>query len=139
MRFVAARRSAANRVFLSALKPLSVGLFFLTIFAGLFGSQDAASNFAPTFFWISFWVGMSFFTALVGNVWPLVSPWKVLFECMDGLVRRAGLKNGLNLGLRYPSGLGAWPAVALHEGFVWFEILFAGSSVPANIAGLLVL
>ncbi len=138
LRIAPLRAVLTNEAFLFGLKLLSVGLFSLTILAGLFGSRDADSNFAPTFFWISFWVGMSFFTIFIGNVWPLANPWKCLFEWMDGLGRRLGAKNGFNFGLRYPSGLGAWPAVALYAGFVWFEILFPGSSAPSNIATFLI-
>lgn len=132
------RAVVMNRAFLSALKLISVGLFALTILAGFFGSGDADSNFAPTFFWISFWVGMGFLAALAGNIWPLVNPWKILFEWAGGLIRRAGPEGGTSLGLRYPPGLGVWPAVVLFIAFVWFEIVSGGSSVPANIALFLV-
>jgi hypothetical protein len=50
-------------------------------------------------------VGLSFFTALVGNVWPLVNPWKILFEWADGLARRL-LGVGLELHEPYPAGWG---------------------------------
>jgi hypothetical protein len=63
-------------------------------------------------------MGLSFFTALVGNVWPLVNPWKIVFECADGLARRL---SGVGLELRepYPEGWGVWPAVVLYAAFVW--------------------
>ncbi|MGH3085836.1 MAG: hypothetical protein ACRDSJ_00790 [Rubrobacteraceae bacterium] len=127
-----------NGVFLSGVKLLSVGLFLLTILSGLFGDQETTANFAPTFFWISWWVGLSFFTVFIGNIWPLVNPWKVVFEWVDDLARRFGAKKGLSAGVRYPSRLGVWPAAALYAGFTWFEILFSGSSVPASIAAFLI-
>jgi hypothetical protein len=123
----------ARRPLLLVLRLLSVALFFLVILSGLLGNQTPEDNFAPTFVWIIWWVGLSFFTALVGNVWPLVNPWKILFEWTDGLARRL-LGVGLELREPYPEGWGVWPAVVLYAAFVWVELVFYGSSVPLSIA-----
>src|SRR5215208_2024377 len=77
------------RPLLFALRLLSVTLFVLVILSGLLGQQNTDHNFAPTFVWIIWWVGFSFFTALVGNLWPLVNPWKVIFEWAVWESRRA--------------------------------------------------
>lgn len=119
--------------FLFGLRLLSVALFVLVILAGLLGNQTPEDNFAPTFVWIIWWVGLSFFTALVGNVWPLVNPWKIVFECAEGFARRL-LGVGLEQREPYPEGWGVWPAVVLYAGFVWVELVFYGSSVPLSIA-----
>jgi hypothetical protein len=42
------------------------------------------------------------FDPLVGNLWPLVSPWGVLFDWAEGLARRLGYGDGLELGEPYP-------------------------------------
>ena len=103
------------------------------VIAGLVGLQSGF-NIAPTFVWITWWVGLSFFTAFVGNVWPLVNPWRVLFDWAEGLARRFGYRDGLELGQSYPEALGIWPAVGLYLVFVWIENVFSGSYVPRNIA-----
>ena len=123
----------AGRPFLFGLRLLSVALFSLVVLSGLLGGQTPEDNFAPTFVWIIWWVGLSFFTALVGNVWPLVNPWKVLFEWADGLAHRL-LGVGLELHEPYPAGWGVWPAMILYATFVWVELVFYGSSVPMSIA-----
>src|ERR671928_1085708 len=98
------------RPVLFGLRLLSVALFLLVVLSGLLGRQDAGFNFAPTFVWIIWWVGFSFFTAFVGNIWPLVNPWKVLFEWADGLSRRLGVVSGLELKRTYQTSfLGIWP------------------------------
>ena len=130
------RAVLAGRATLLGLRVLSVGLFLLVVLTGLFGSQGADSNFAPTFVWIVWWVGFGFFTAFVGNVWPLVNPWKILFEWAEALVCRLGLRNGLELGEPYPVSWGVWPAVVLYTVFVWVENAFRGSSTPVDIAVL---
>ncbi|HSK98762.1 MAG TPA: hypothetical protein VK869_00350 [Rubrobacteraceae bacterium] len=116
---------------------MSVALFFLVIVCGLLGRQAPEQNFAPTFVWIIWWVGLSFFTALVGNVWPLINPWKVLFEWAEAAARRAGKR--LELSKPYPDGLDLWPALTLYAGFIWVELVFEGSSTPLDIALLAIL
>jgi hypothetical protein len=120
------------RAFLLGVRLLSVALFCLVIISGLLGKQAENYNFAPTFVWIIWWVGLSFFTAFVGNVWPLVNPWTILFEWADGLARRLG--GGLELHEPYPDGWGVWPATVLYAAFIWVELVFYGSSVPSSIA-----
>jgi hypothetical protein len=127
------RRLLTSRLLLGGLRVVSVALFFVVVISGLVGLQSGF-NIAPTFVWITWWVGFSFFTALVGNLWPIVNPWSVLFDWAEGLARRLGFRNELELGEPYPGALGIWPAVGLYLVFVWFENVFSGSYVPRNIA-----
>ncbi len=127
------RKLLTSRLLLGGLRVLSVFLFFVVVVAGLVGLQSGF-NIVPTFVWVAWWVGFSFFTALIGNVWPLVNPWRVLFDWAEGPARRLGFGDGLELGEPYPEALGIWPAVGLYLVFVWFENVFSGSYVPRNIA-----
>jgi hypothetical protein len=128
-------RAVLNKgAFLFGVRLLSVALFSLVILTGLFGEQDAGVNLAPTFVWILWWVGFSFFTAFVGNLWPLVNPWKILFDWAEAAVRRLGLAKGLQLGEPYPASWGVWPAVVLYAAFVWVENVFVGSATPVYLA-----
>lgn len=120
--------------FLFGLRLLSVALFVLVILSGILGAQAPSSNFAPTFVWIIWWVGLSVFTAFVGNIWPLVNPWKILFEWAEEFARLLGIKRGLYLGAPYPARWGVWPALALYAVFIWVENVFEGSDTPLNIA-----
>ena len=120
------------RPLVAGLRVFSVALLLLVIFAGLFGEQGGY-NVAPVFVWVIWWVGLGFFVASVGNVWPLVNPWKILFEWADGLARWLGSK-GLELRAPYPGSLGVWPAVVLYLAFVWIENVFSSSAVPRYLA-----
>src|SRR5215204_5977909 len=113
------RALLTTRPLLFALRLLSVTLFVLVILSGLLGQQNTDHNFAPTFVWIIWWVGFSFFTALMGNLWPLVNPWKVIFEWAEALVGRLGVQKGLELNEPYPTSWGVgrqWHFTLLSSG-----------------------
>lgn len=128
------RATLASRPFVSGLRAVSVALFALVVAAGLLGDETPELNFAPAFVWIWWWVGLSLFTAFVGNLWALANPWKILFEWSEALTRRLGIDDGLELGVRYPPKWDAWPALALFAAFAWVELVFWGSEDPRNIA-----
>ena len=109
------RKVLTSRLLTGGLRLLSVALFLVVVIAGLVGLQSGF-NFAPTFVWVIWWVGLSLFTAFVGNLWPLVNPWRVVFDWAEGLVRRLGYRDGLDE--PYPEALGIWPAVGLYLVFV---------------------
>ena len=82
-------------------------------------------NLAPAFVWIAWWIGFTYLSALVGDVWTVLSPWKALYPA-----GRSGLRREL------PAAVGVWPAAALLLAFAWIEIVWEGNAVPANIAWL---
>jgi hypothetical protein len=127
---LALRRGASYRQFfvlrippplVGALRAVSVGVFVVLIAGGLLGTQDPFRNLAPAFVWIAWWIGFTYLTALVGDLWSVLNPWKVIYP------------KGL---LKLPPAVDAWPAVALLLAFAWIEIVWEGNAVPANIAWL---
>ena len=129
-------RVALSRWALLPLKLASVFLLGLVVSAGLFGDTRPPDNFAPTFIWVIWWVGIGFFVALFGNLWALVNPWKILYgwaEAFYDLIR-PGRDMGLNW--EYPPKLGVWPAVALFFAFAWAENAFGESADPRRLAAM---
>jgi hypothetical protein len=53
---------------------VAVVVLLFTIATAVFGNTDPARNFAPTFFWIIFWVGLPLVASLFGNVWEPLNP-----------------------------------------------------------------
>ncbi len=90
---------------LLALRVLGIGLFAFVVLIGILGEQAPSLNFAPTFVWVIWWVGLGIFTALVGNLWVLVNPWKTIFDWADAIAARTPL-GGLELLAPYPRWLG---------------------------------
>ncbi len=115
-------------------RALGLLLFIVMVVAGLKGTTDPLMNLAPTLFWILFWMGLPFAVACIGNIWPALDPWRTTYDIFDALARRAGFERGLTFGWRYPTALGAWPAVALLLAFSWFEVAYAQAAVPYRLA-----
>jgi hypothetical protein len=122
---------------LLACRMLGVALFVLVIAAGLFGAQSPLKNIAPVMVWAIWWVGMTYLSALLGNLWALVNPLDTLFAWAEALCARVRPGRKLALGLRYPDALGAWPAVVLFLAFVWLEVVWGHSDSPAHLAAAL--
>ena len=118
------------------LKASSVFLLGLVIATGLAGVQDPVSNFAPTFVWVVWWVGMAFVTALIGNVWPVLNPWQAVFEAVDRATRKLRSGKGITPLLDYPASWGVWPAFVLFLAFVWAQDAFPQSEFPNRLAAM---
>jgi hypothetical protein len=78
----------------------------LVLVEGVVGRQVPTENLAPGFTWAVWFRGVALLAILVGNPWPLLSPWRTIY---DGLVWLEGRSIAL-LG-RYPTALSAWPGV----------------------------
>ncbi|HEX6388903.1 MAG TPA: fenitrothion hydrolase, partial [Solirubrobacteraceae bacterium] len=55
---------------------IGVGLFVLTVYAGFAGVQQVTANWAPTFIYEDFWVGLAFASLFFGDVFRAFSPWR---------------------------------------------------------------
>jgi hypothetical protein len=123
-----------GRVMRGALKLITLVLFTVTIAAGFIGDQSPYRNIAPTMVWIIGWIGIAYFSALVGDVWAAINPWRTVFDVAAWLTRRLAGWNRLSVGLRYPRVLGVWPAVLLLLAFSWIELVYPNPAVPHHIA-----
>jgi len=112
-----------------------VAVFSLVVVTGLFGVNEPIDNFAPTFVWIIWWVGMGYTTALVGNMWALLNPWKITYEWTEKTLRRGETKPPR---LQYPERLDVWPAAVLFFLFAWTENVYSGASRPFSLAILVI-
>jgi hypothetical protein len=111
------------------LRLLALGAFVLLLTTGFLGEQgDWDSNLLPVTVWVIWWVGITFISALIGNVWPLIDPW-----------RAAGrLIAPCKPVLPWPNYFGAWPAVLLFFVFAWLELAWTENAMPRKLAGMIV-
>lgn len=110
---------------LPVLKLLSVLLLLLCITTGWFGNRDPYRNFSMTFFWVVFLLGFTYLTALIGDFYAALNPWRVLTDALGRVVR--GYARGR---VAYRASWGDWPALALYMTFIWFELFGFGRPMP---------
>ena len=72
----------------------------LVLVTGYAGPATPLDNFAPTFVFIIFWVGLVFASVLFGDVFRAFNPWRALGRVLFGRLRARP----------YPERLGRWPA-----------------------------
>lgn len=114
-----------------ALKAAGLAALALVVVAGFIGSRDPNRNIAPTLVWIVWWVGFSYFAMLIGNLWPVVNPWRTLHDLYD--------RGGSPLRRPWPERIGSWPAVAALLAFGWVELVFPFRATPWVLASLLLI
>ncbi len=127
-------RVLVHRMVLIPIKIFSILLLLLVIFGGQLGNQGSTENFAPTLVWVIWWVGLAYFSALIGNVWTVINPWKASFEVMEYLYRKCSSKQQLSFNKQFPKRLGVWPGLALFAGFAWIELVYPNTDVPSKIS-----
>jgi hypothetical protein len=87
---------------------IGVFLFLLVIYSGLRGTQTATANFATTFIYVIFWLGLVPASVLLGDVFKAFNPWRAIGRAVSWVAR--GVSRGeLPAPLAYPPGWGAGP------------------------------
>ena len=115
---------------MTVLRAFSVLCLLLCLATGFFGHRNPYTNFSMTFFWIVFLLGFAYLTAVIGDLYASLNPWRVI---SDGLTRLwPGYAKGR---LPYPPALAYWPALALYMGLIWAELFLRVR--PFSLAGLL--
>ena len=132
---IAPMRWLAGPAALGVLRTISVILTVYVILGGLIGSERAALNPAPAAVYVAFWVGLSFFTALFGNLWALVNPWKAAWGALEKAAGRGLRRRRIH---PYPARVGKWPAAATFLGFAILETVAADAAGPRALGWLLV-
>jgi hypothetical protein len=103
---------------------IGVLILAFVLLTGYAGPPTPLDNFAPTFIFIIFWVGLVFASVLLGDLFRLFNPWRAIGRAVfRGRERRV-----------YPERLGRWPAVAGLFGFTWIELASGWGEHPATLA-----
>jgi hypothetical protein len=114
----------------AAAAALGIAILAAVIISGIAGAQVATANLAPTVVYVAFWVGVPLASALVGDVFRALSPWRAVAR---GL--RAASAGRLFAARRtYPERVGRWPAAVGIVAFAWLELVYVGRDHPATLA-----
>ena len=120
--------SRAVRVVLGAL---SVGLLVLTIATALFGTTIELLNFAPTFVYVIFWLGIPLLSILFGNVWSVLSPWRAIADATVWVLELRGRE--ARPVLEWTGRMGRYPAAAALFAFVALELAHPRPAYPRTL------
>lgn len=85
-----------------------VALLGVVLWSGTAGTDLPGLNFAPTFVFITFWLGTALLSVVLGDVFRAVNPWRAIGRAYGwGLRRVTG--QAWRPPLRYPERLGRCP------------------------------
>ena len=121
--------SRAVRVVLGAF---SAALFVLTLATALFGTTIELLNFAPTFVYVVFWLGIPLLSVLLGNVWSVLSPWRALADLTVWALELGGRE--ARPVLTWSGAWGRYPAAAALFAFVTLELAHPRPAYPRTLA-----
>jgi hypothetical protein len=113
----------------------AIGVFLLgvVVYTGLEGVQSSTANFAPTFIYVIFWLGLVPLSVLFGDVFRAFNPWRAIGRSVAGLARVLN-RGQLPAPLPYPERLGRWPAALGIFAFAALELVAANGDKPENLA-----
>jgi hypothetical protein len=112
---------------------IGIGLLGTVIYTGLEGTQSPAANFAPTFVYVIFWIGLVPASVLFGDIFRAFNPWRALGRAVGWAAGRVA-GSGLPAPLAYPERLGHWPAAAGVFAFAVLELVRSGGDQPDTVA-----
>ena len=125
-------RALLSRALRVLLGLFSVGLFVLTLATALFGTTTSLLNFAPTFVYVVFWLGIPLLSVLFGNVWSALSPWRAIADATVWLLELGGRE--ARPVLEWSGRWGRYPAAAALFAFVALELTKVSPDYPRTLA-----
>lgn len=100
------------------LRAAGIALFALVLSAALVGDDLPSRNLAPVAVYVWFWVGLQILSALAGDAWAALSPYRTISWAFAR---------------RVSSGMDAWTAPLLLLSFVWLELAYHDPASPRAI------
>ena len=112
---------------------IGVALLGVVVYTGLQGTQSPAANFAPTFVFVIFWIGLVPASVLFGDIFRAFNPWRAIGRAVGWTAGRVA-RGGLPAPLTYPERLGHWPAALGIFVFAVLELVRSGGDQPNTVA-----
>jgi hypothetical protein len=131
------------------LRVLGVVLWAVTIAAAWVGTENARDNLAPVLVYVVLWVGMQATSAVLGDIWRVLSPFDTIAlvaqwtrnHLQHATRRSAGDSSPSSPTLHRQNEVSGrslvwshWPAVAGVLGFTWLELCYHSPDEPRVLA-----
>ncbi|RZU30555.1 hypothetical protein [Blastococcus saxobsidens] len=114
-----------------ALQAVALALLVLVTAAALAGPGETSRNLAPWALYVTFWVGLVPAGLLLGPVWRVANPLRLLHRLLRAAAPAAP-------GAARLPALGLWPAAASLLVFLWFELVYPDRAEPGTVAAFLI-
>jgi hypothetical protein len=121
-----------SRALRFGLQAMSVGLLVLVLATAAFGTTNELLNFAPTFVYVIFWLGLPLLSVTLGDVWRVLSPWRAIADATVWAMERMGRE--ARPVLDSPERWGRYPAAAALFAFVALELAHPRPAYPRTLA-----
>jgi hypothetical protein len=115
---------------------LGLALTAVVVVSAFAGTTDTATNLAPTFVWVAFWVAVPLATVLLGDFYTALDPWRTIAR-LAGAASRA-LGRAPRTPHAYPERAGRWPAAAGLALIGWMELVWVRRDDPRAL-GIVIL
>lgn len=100
-------------------------VFAIVVLAGFFEGTGGIHNIAPVIVWVGFWLVVPFLSAVAGDLWQRLSPFRTAGRLVNG---------GRPERPELVDTLGMWPAVAALVAFTWLELVYPHSADARVVA-----
>jgi hypothetical protein len=108
-----------------------VALLGLVVWSGLDGTEAPDRNFSLTFVFVTFWIGLVLVSAVFGEVFRALSPWRAIGRFVSWVFMKVAGQRA-PAPLAYPERLGRWPAVGALLAFFFLYLIWGQSGFSAS-------
>jgi hypothetical protein len=123
--------AADSRAVRLALQGVTLAVALVVTVVAVAGPRETARNLAPWVLYVTFWVGLVPASLLLGPVWRVVNPLRLVHRALRRLLPRPR-------GAGRDQRLGLWPAIASLLVFLWLELVYPGRAEPTTVAVFLI-
>jgi hypothetical protein len=114
---------------------VGLALTAVVVISAFAGTTDTATNLAPTFVWVAFWVAVPLATVVLGDFYTALDPWRTIAR-LAGAASRA-LGRVPRAARPYPAALGRWPAAAGLALVGWMELVWIRRDDPRALGAVI--
>jgi hypothetical protein len=114
-----------------ALQAVGLAVAGLVTVIAVAGPGETSRNLAPWVLYVTFWVGLVPASLLLGPVWRVANPLRLVHRGLRAVLPSAP-------GAPRLPGLGLWPAAAALLVFLWLELVDPDRAEPATVATFLI-